>query len=249
MKQLVMTRPAVLYLVGESSFNMFREYFGNLIYRNKPLPEYPSDYAFTLFHETIDSDDPTMFRFETEIDGQPFKIETRLIVTPHFSFDDNFVPQIRLYSAKREDLEIEYPACFEFLRSDKRITVDEPDKGYDSYAWSAEDNEDILSILKDKYADCWDKMSWDYYNPHQQMAQVLEDLYNEGKLSYKQSEDGKGYLTRSEGGCKFCVNKHWTFPEGCPYDKENEPDDYPASFLSEVVKQITAKGKPQSTAS
>ena len=39
MKQLVMTRPSVLYLVGESSYNMFKKYFGNLIYRNKPLPQ------------------------------------------------------------------------------------------------------------------------------------------------------------------------------------------------------------------
>jgi hypothetical protein len=241
MKQLVMTRPSVLYLVGESSYNMFKQYFGNLIYRNKPLPERPADYAFTLFHETIDSSDPTLFKFETTIDGKPYKIETRLIVTPHFSFDNNFVPQIRLYSKKRDELQTEYPSCFEFFKDDKRITVTEPDEGYDSYDWSEEDNEDILSILQKDYADCWAKMKFDYYNPHQQMAQVLEDLYTEGKLSYN---DGKGYLQRSEGGCKFCVNKHWTFPEGCPYDKEKADNDYPASFISDVVKEITAKGKP-----
>jgi hypothetical protein len=244
MKQLVMTRPSVLFLVGESSYNMFKKFFGNLIYRNKSLPDRPSDYAFTLFHDTIDSEDPTMFKYETEIDGTSYKIETRLIVTPHFSFSSNFVPQIRLYRAKREELEQEFPECFKFIKSDDRITVSEPDKGYDSYSWSEEDNESILSILQDKYADCWAKMSWDYYNPHAQMAQVLEDLYSEGKLSYDTSGDS-GYLKRSEGGCKFCVNKHWSFPEGCPYDKNKENEDIPPSFISQVVEQITAKGKPQ----
>ena len=246
MKQLVMTRPSVLYLVGESSYNMFKKYFGNLIYRNKPLPERPSDYAFTLFHETIDSEDPTMFKFETEIDGKPYSIETRLIVTPHFSFSTNFLPQIRLYSAKREELEKSYPECFEFIKSDDRITVSEPDKGYDSYSWSEEDNESILSTIKEQYADCWKEMSWDYYNPHAQMAQVLEDLYADGKLTYEKADDKeKGYLKRSDGGCKFCVNKHWTFPEGCPYDKNKEDENVPASFISQVVEEITAKGKPQ----
>jgi hypothetical protein len=244
MKQLVMTRPSVLFMVGESSFNMFKKFFGNLIYRNKPLPDRPSDYAFTLFRDTIDSEDPTMFKYETEIDGTPYKIETRLIVTPHFSFSSNFVPQIRLYSAKREELEKSYPECFEFIKSDERIAVSEPSKGYDSYSWTKEDNENILSTIQYKYANCWAEMNKDYYNPHAQMAQVLEDLYTGNKLSYDTA--GKaGYLKRSDGGCKFCVNKHWTFPEGCPYDKNKEDQDVPASFISEVVKQITAKGKPQ----
>ena len=89
-------------------------------------------------------------------------------------------------------------------------------------------------------------MKWDYYNPHEQMAQVLKDLYNEGKLSYKDGDaESEGYLQRSQGGCKFCVNKHWTFPEGCPYGKPNEDKDkhIPASFISEVVKEISEKGK------
>ena len=149
MKQLIMTRPSVLFLVGESSYNMFKKFFGNLIYRNKPLPDRPSDYAFTLFHDTIDSKDPTMFKYETEIDGTSYNIETRLIVTPHFSFSSNFVPQIRLYSSKREELEQEFPECFKFIKFDDRITVSEPNKGYDSYSWSEEDNESILSILQD----------------------------------------------------------------------------------------------------
>ena len=248
MKQLIMTRPAVLYLVGESSFNMFNESFGHCIYRKKPLPSQPSDYAYTLFKETIDDSDPTLFKYETTIDGKEYKIETRLIVTPHFSFSNNFLPQIRLYKAKSQELTTKFPACFEFLKSDERITADEPDNGYFSYAWSANDNDSILKTLQTKFADCWAKMDYDYYNPHAQMAQVLKDMYSQGKLSYTYEKPGaSGYLTRSEGGCRFCVNKHWAFPEGCPYDKtkEAETEELPANFLSQVVAEITEKGKKQ----
>ncbi len=248
MKQLVMTRPAVLFLVGESSYNMFNKFFGNLITRNEPLPDRPSDYAFTLFRDTIDSQNPTMFKYETTIDGKSYKIETRLIVTPHFSFNNNFLPQIRLYSAKQKELATKFPTCFDFLHTDERITVEEPAKGYDSYAWAEEDNDAILAELKKTYADCWAEMEYDFYNPHEQMSQVLEDLYNEGKLTYQEAKDGKkGYLQRSEGGCKFCVNKHWAFPEGCAYDKLEEADNIPASFISDVVKEITEKGKTPKT--
>lgn len=244
MKQLAMTRPSVLYLVGESSYNMFKKSFGNLIHRDTPLPDRPSDYAFTLFRETIDSDHPTVFKYDTEIDGLSYSIETRLIVTPHFSFNNNFLPQIRLFKPKQEELAQSFPECFAFLKHDNRVEVNIPDKGYDVYSWSEGDNEDIVNTLKSKFPECWDKMAYDYYNPHAQMSNVLVDLYNEGKLKYTAGAGGKkGFLKRSDGGCKFCVNKHWAFPEGCPYDKTTEDDKIPASFISEVVKEITVKGK------
>ena len=42
-KQPVQTRPAMLYLVGESSYDMFRQAFGNLIHRDTPLSFPPGD--------------------------------------------------------------------------------------------------------------------------------------------------------------------------------------------------------------
>lgn len=246
MKQLVMTRPAVLFLVGESSFNMFKKSFGNLIHRDPPISDRPGDFAFTLFSETISSKHPAYFTYSTTIDGRAYSIKTRIIVTPHFSFSENFVPQLRLSKYRFEDDEKAFPECFAFLKNDKRIAFNKPKKyGYISFTWSAGDNASILETLEKTYADAWSKLKWDYYNPHQQMARVMEELYNEGALSYKDAEGKeKGYLTRTEGSCHFCVNAHWTFPEGCPY-KKNEEEPPPSGFLDKVVSEIIEKGKPK----
>ena len=244
MKQLVMTRPAVLFLVGESSYSMFKKSFGNLIHRDVPISNRPGDFAYTLFSETINPKHPAYFSYSTTIDGKSYSIKTRIIVTPHFSFSNNFVPQIRLNKYRMKELEAQYPKCFNFLKTDKRIKPDYPKYGYDSFAWTKKDNADILKILENTYADCWKELKWDYYNPHQQMAKVMEDLYTQGALSYKDA-DGKdnGYLTRTEGSCHFCVNDHWVFPEGCAY-KKNEEEPPPPGFLNAVVSEITIKGKP-----
>lgn len=247
-KQLVQTRPAVLFLVGESSYNMFRDAFGGLIKRDPALPAHPYDYAFTLFRETLDSTHPTFFEYATEINGQAYSIKTRLIVTPHFSYDQNFLPQFRLSKKWLSELEQEQPACMAFLKNDARITFHEASYGYDSYSFAPEDAQDILDTIQQKYPDCWKSLERDYYNPHQMMAGVLEELYNAGDLGYKDATGGQpGYLSRTEGACHFCVNTHWSFPQGCPYNKPEEQSP-PAGFLSAVAAEIVAKGKPQKQA-
>jgi hypothetical protein len=52
MKQLVQTRPAILYLVGQASWNMFRQSFGYLIKAEPWLPVYPEDGPYTLLRLT-----------------------------------------------------------------------------------------------------------------------------------------------------------------------------------------------------
>ena len=139
-----------------------------------------------------------------------------------------------------------FQSVFYFLKNDKRITYTEPSKDYlyRSFSWKSKDNEAIIKTFKEKYLDAWQELQWDYYNPHEQMAEALEDLYNEGKLSYHNpTSNKKGYLTRTEGSCHFCVNKHWSFPEGCPY-KKNEEEPPPPGFLNAVVTEIIKHGKP-----
>lgn len=245
MKQFVQTRPAVLFLVGESSYNMFRKAFGELIQRDKPLPEHPYDFAFTLFRETTDSKHPTLFKFDTTVNGRPYSLTTRLIVTPHFSYDNNFLPQFRLSKKWLEDLERDYPDCAAFLKNDPRITFNESDGyGYDSFTFEKKDAQDILDTIQTKFPDCWKDLSYSYYDAHQMMADVLEELYQDGTLSYKDAAGSQaGYLNRTEGSCHFCVNSHWELPGGCPYGKtEEEPP--PADFLNTVASEIVAKGKP-----
>lgn len=243
MKQLVHTRPAVLFLVGESSYNMFREAFGALIQRDPPLPTHPYDSAFTMFAETTDSQHPTMFEYTTTVNGRPYTIKTRLIVTPHFSYNENFLPQFRLSKNWLHDLKEKSPKCFAFLNNDSRITFHEASWGYSSFTFEKKDAQDILDTIQKEFPACWQDLKSSYYDPHQMMADVLADLYQDGTLSYTLPKGSKtGYLTRTEGSCHFCVNNHWSFPLGCPYDK-NEETPPPAGFLSTVASEIAAKGK------
>ncbi len=242
MKQLVQTRPAVLYLVGESSFNMFKRAFGNLIHRDPPLPTHPADNAFTLFRDTCDSEHPTTFELETTIDGKKFAISTRLVATPHFSYDSNFLPQIRLSQGWWKQLQTADPDCAKFLTTDPRITHVEPDYGY--YAFEiVSDTQAVLEQIRTRFPSSAKELMDSFYDPHAMMAKVLEDLYGQGALSYKTDSGGtSGYLERTEGSCHFCVNDHWKFPLGCPYGK-TELQPPPEGFLDQVAAQIVKAGK------
>ncbi len=244
MKQLVQTRPAVLFLVGEHSYTMFRNAFGKLIHRDPPLPTQPYDYAFTLFRESTDSKHPTMFEYATTVNGRSYSIKTRLIITPHFSYDDNFLPQFRLSKSWLGDLEKNYPKCVEFLKNDPRIKFKASDGyGYNAFTFEKKYAQDILDTIQEKYPDCWKDLESSYYDAHRMMASVLEELYQNGALSYKAAAGKQaGYLTRTEGSCHFCANNHWKFPAGCPYGKPKE-EAPPAGFLDAVTAEIVTKGK------
>lgn len=74
------------------------------------------------------------------------------------------------------------------------------------------------------------------------MASVLDELYEKRALTWHDA-DGGGYLSRTEGSCRFCVNRHWQFPNECRYDKTHEPQP-PAGFLAKVAQHLVATGKP-----
>ena len=78
-----------------------------------------------------------------------------------------------------------------------------------------------------------------FYDPHNMMAFVLEQMYAAGKLAYTNPiGDNPGFLTRGSGPCVFCVNDHWNFPKGCPYGKPDE-QKYPVGFLEKVTSAMT----------
>ena len=74
-----------------------------------------------------------------------------------------------------------------------------------------------------------------FYDPHQTLAVLLEQMYAKGELAYTSPKDAApGFLTRGSGPCEFCVNDHWKFPKGCPYGKPDEKQ-YPIGFLEKVT--------------
>src|SRR5262249_36800439 len=124
MKQLVHTRPAVLFLVGQASWNMFRQSFGHLVKSQTPLPTLPEDGPYTLLRETAGQE--CRLEFSTKIGSHSLNVSTRLVITPHFSYNENFLPQFRMSAQAFADFEKNFAAAAAFLQSDPRVKIQKP---------------------------------------------------------------------------------------------------------------------------
>lgn len=248
-KQMVQTRPAVLYVVSGSSWDMFRGAFGAHVHRDIPLSEKPVDKDFTLLQETTDPAHPAYIDFDVTVDGQRYTSRTRLVITPHFSYNTNFAPQYRISQADWKSLQQDHADCLAAFTLANGFTIVPPDPKYphDYYGvlFSTDPERAAASLawLKEHFPSGYLALEQYYNDPHALMASVLDDLYSQGVLSWKDKGNGTGYLDRTEGSCRFCVNSHWQFPNECRYDKTKEPTP-PSGFLEKVAEQIVATGKP-----
>lgn len=243
LKQLVQTRPAVLFLIGVASYDMFLAAFGHLIVADPPLPVVPEDSDFTLLRATTDAAHPVTIAFSTTIDGREYALETRLVITPHFSYDTNYLPQFRLSPLAWAQFQTTYPDCTTFLQHDPRITF-QPVASFspfDAFMLNKE-ADTIIAHIKTTWPDAAAVLMQGFYDAHAMMNGVLEDCYAKGTLAFTDPVgDQPGYLTRADGPCTFCVNEYWQFPQGCPYGKPDEPR-LPVGFLERVAAQIIAAG-------
>ena len=238
LKQLLQTAPAILFLVGQSSWDMFREFFGDLMLSTTPLPKVPEDGPYTLLRLTTDQE--CRFEISATVEGQTFSLSTRVVITPHFSYDENFLPQFRLSPSSAKRLESQYPAAVAFLKGDPRVTFQAPAGSFVTFAIDR-DAPGVLADLKTQDAAAAAQLTNFFYDPHAMMASTLMQMYAGGELSYTApSGNQAGYLTRSKGPCTFCVNNRWTFPQGCPYRKPEEIQ-FPVGFLEQVCAAVIDK--------
>ncbi len=255
-KQMVQTRPAILYIVSVSSWHMFYTAFGAHVQRDIPISAHPADNDFSLLRETTDPGYPAYIDFDVTVDGQRYQHRTRLVITPHFSYDDNFSPQFRIGPADWKLLQQHEHECVAELTAANGFTVVPPStdypNGYTAVRITDPNNprqpgdvENAFERLK-KFPVAWTILGPGYYNPHAMMASVLDEMYRKGELSWKEKQDGSGYLARTEGSCRFCVNRHWKFPNECRYDKHTEQAPL-SGFLEKVADQIVATGRPGPT--
>lgn len=237
LKQLLQTRPAIVFLVGEASYSMFRVAFGHLIVADPPLPETPEDGAFTLLRATTEQ--PCIFAYSTTLDGEDYRMSTRVVVTPHFSYASNFLPQYRLGQSAWIAFCGAYPECAAFLQHDPRLRFNQPSdlKQFITIAIT-NDEPDVTTYLEETWPAAADALAASRCDAFNSMTRVLREMYAEGALGFTPpSADGGGYLTRGEGPCSFCVNARWQFPEGCPYGKPAEASPQPG-FLEQVAAEI-----------
>lgn len=235
MKQLVQTRPAILFLVGQASWNMFRNAYGHLIQANPALPNFPEDGPYTLLRLTTQND--CRLEFKTSIDGLDYSISTRLVITPHFSYNVNFLPQFRMSTEAFKAFSVAHQNAAQFLNTDPRIEVEKPAGGFAAFGVKV-DPAGVLAEIQTKFASAANELMATYYDPHQMIAGVLEEMFDRDQLSYTKGVGGQpGFLSRSDGPCTFCVNDHWSFPKGCPYGKPDEKQ-FPIGFLEKVAEAI-----------
>lgn len=248
-KQMVQTRPSVLYVVSGSSWEMFRGAFGSHVRRDIPLSSKPVDGDFTLLNETSDPAHPAFIEFDVTIDGQRYQSKTRLVITPHFSYGTNFALQYRISPADWATLQKSQPTCIAAFTAANGFTIVPPNPDFNSGYYGVLFSTDpakaaaTLAWFKEYFPTGYPVFEPYLCDPHAQMASVLDDMYTQGLLSWKGKPDGSGYLDRTEGSCRFCVNSHWQFPNECRYDKTTETPP-PVGFLEKVAAQIVATGKP-----
>ena len=236
LKQLVQTRPAILFLVGQASWDMFRQSFGHLIRSKATLPTLPEDGPFTLLRMTTQEE--CRLEFSTRIGAEEYALSTRLVITPHFSYSDNFLPQFRMSPEAFDAFAQNYSRAAEFLQKDSRIRF-QKQPGTFVAAGMERDPAGVLNELKREYPAAEKALMPDLYDPHAMMTAVLKNMYGT-ELTYTESRAGSpGYLTRSNGPCTFCVNDHWKFPRGCPYGKPDEKR-YSIGFLEKVTARMLA---------
>lgn len=258
-KQLVQTRPAVLYIVSQSSWNMFHGAFGAHVRRDPPVSSKPIDNDYTLLRETTDPDHPCNLVLNATIDDMEYQCTTRLVITPHFSYNDNFFPQYRLSQAEWQDFSQKQPACAATMAAQNGFTIVPGDPSYPNAYLAIQLSADpqkaaaARTWLQQLFPQAFRMLEKFYYDPHAMMAGVLDQLLKEGKLAWQEPEQqatGKkvpGYLARTYGSCHFCVNQHWQFPLGCPYGKPKEAPP-PPGFLEKVAQYIVKTGRPAQAA-
>jgi hypothetical protein len=227
---------------------MFRYALGNLIKAEPALPDAPEDGAFSLLRATANLDHPCLLEFSGTVAGHDYNISTRLVVTPHFSYGTNFLPQFRLSVQRWGDFRKKFPECARFLQADPRIRYVPPSaSGFGAFE-VPDGSTDVIAHIQRTWGDAAATLMADYYDPDLMMAAVLEDAYAKGQLFYVDPTGSRsGFLARTEGPCAFCVNRHWRFPLGCPYGKPDETP-FPAGFLQKVAAAIVRSGAQQQPA-
>jgi hypothetical protein len=196
----------------------------------------PEDGPYTLFRLTTQND--YRIAFSTTVASTQYDISTRIVITPHFSYNINFLPQFRLSPAVYEAFAAKYPNVAHFLSTDPRLALQQPKGAYVSAGIQRETSA-VLSELASKFNAAYAVLKPSFYDPHNEMAAALGDLYTAGDLTWAAAKDpgAAGYLSRGAGPCQFCENSQWTFPQRCPYDKPRETQ-FPIGFLEQVARRM-----------
>ena len=230
--QLIQTRPAVIVIVGGSSLDMFARVFGQYLNFNYEYEvENSSGGKLKIIKETYQLLKETTEReCFLHIKIGDYELKSRIVISPHFSYADNFKEQSRLSDIAWKAFEQDFAEDVQVLKEEGRVQENTWNSVVPVRIYGKDDN------IQEKLSSAgWSVLMAYYYDPIKMLATVLQQEYDAGRIAY---DDNIKRLKRAEGSCKFCVNNLWQFDGGCPYEKELVPLSSD-NELEEVVKQIT----------
>ncbi|WP_096084380.1 hypothetical protein [Agaribacterium haliotis] len=210
-KQLLQSQPKVIFIVGGSTLSMFAKNLGKYLdfaYLNDHNDESSIKDTFQLMKETTER--RCMLRIQT---GN-FAYEARVIVVPHFSYDDNYRSHSRLSAKSWDAFKADFPADYKALEQQKLIGQ----TSWNGFIPIDVTKANALSVAARQVLEAF------YVDPYSAMAKALAAEYRDGYLSL---DHNTGQLSRVSGNCKYCDNERWQFPGGCLYGNDKEQRDYP----------------------
>ncbi|MCH3917275.1 MAG: hypothetical protein LKE40_07405 [Spirochaetia bacterium] len=202
LRQLLQSRPAVLLLVSTSALEMFTQSFadkgGHLTFsaENRDVYDLLKETCLRCHYFIYENGDVSY--------------RARVIVTPHFSYAENFVPHARFSRDAWKGFCTEFPCDAQVLESGGRIGQVTRN---DMVPIGIRKDDPIESKLG---CAAWQILISRFYDPYGLIADALSDEYRKGTLVI---DSPSGHLQRTNGPCAFCKNSTWHFPEGCPYGK------------------------------
>lgn len=205
-KQLIQSNPKVIIFSGRSAFQLF-----NRIFKTFVVPSMWDDMdVYGLLKMT--ARDPHYLEIRVTENGLDYHLRARIVISPHFSYDDNFVPHARFSAEDWEKFETDFPEAVTDLKEQDRVT----DPNRDNYRGISvtdfetfQDNHPLATIVIVQHL----------VDPS---AMIGQGIAQEILMDNIPFNEANGHLARSPGDCSFCVNKSWTFPKGCPYGKNKE---------------------------
>jgi len=202
--QLLQSRPKVIIIVGFSSFKMFKKVFSKYFNLSSEF-----DDSFKTLSETTNN------KYFLNFSHGDIKLTSRVIIVPHFSYDDNYVSHSRLLPEMWQTLKEHFNADYDILKKNRRIT----------------ESNSVSNMVRIKYEPLNDKLnpklsdnirgilSAFNYSPNTMIANALYDELTDNRLEY---DSKTKHLKRSDGSCSFCDNSSWSFPKKCEYNVSDE---------------------------
>lgn len=195
--QILQIRPAVLFIVGQSTWNVLHGSLGAHVRRDPPISARPADRDFTLLRETTALKHPAYLELDAMVDGRRARHRARLVITPGVSDARSFPPQFHLSPTDWRKLQHEQPTCVALMTPARGVALLPPGDPDDHMVLqlSAEPAKAraAIAMLKE-FPAAWHVLAAGYYDPHAMMVSVLDDMYERGQLSWSDRSDAAGYL-------------------------------------------------------